>query len=440
MATKIKSNILGTLMPGPFSERSPLITGRGYYKPFAYPELYDRWDTHERMHWLPSEVPMHEDIKDWNTKLDDNERAFLTNVFRFFTQGDIDVAGSYYTQMIPAFCKTPEAAMFLGSIAAREGVHVAAYSHLIESLSMPESTYKEFLEYSEMCNKQKYVKEFQNSFKVRYDILWSFLTILFVLCLMIEMFGWVATLLWCPFLVIYVTNLTSTLYLERVSAGIALFSGFTEGMQLFSSFAMLLAFSKTGVMRGMGDIVQWSVTDETMHTRGMISLFKIFVNENREPSDDIMTRVFGKKWSTRLLGPRGIRIDLLENTVRRIAIEMVELEDKFIDLAYNSLGEGTDEMRGLERSKLKKFIRFIADVRMEDMNFSKIYNIPHNPLPDFETMLNAPVVTNFFEQRSTDYAKPMNHNWNKVWGNRRLFEEIYVLKNFRRRTPSGDRK
>ncbi len=38
-----------------------LLKGRNYYKPFTYPEFYNKWDKHEKSHWLPSEVPMHDD-------------------------------------------------------------------------------------------------------------------------------------------------------------------------------------------------------------------------------------------------------------------------------------------------------------------------------------------------------------------------------------------
>ncbi len=29
----------------------------------TYPEFYNKWDKHEKSHWLPSEVPMHDDVE-----------------------------------------------------------------------------------------------------------------------------------------------------------------------------------------------------------------------------------------------------------------------------------------------------------------------------------------------------------------------------------------
>jgi len=77
-----------------------LTQERSYFKPFNYAWAYDSWLKHEQSHWLHTEVPMNEDVKDWKTKLSNEEKAFLTNIFRFFTQGDIDVAGGYVNNYI----------------------------------------------------------------------------------------------------------------------------------------------------------------------------------------------------------------------------------------------------------------------------------------------------------------------------------------------------
>ena len=83
------------------TEKCNLLTqSRDYYKPFVYPWAYEAFMQSEQMHWLWTEVPMVEDVKDWKMRLNDNERDFLTKVFRFFTQGDIDGAGVFYNDAI----------------------------------------------------------------------------------------------------------------------------------------------------------------------------------------------------------------------------------------------------------------------------------------------------------------------------------------------------
>ncbi len=90
---------------------SKLTEERAYFKPFNYAWAYDAWLKHEQSHWLHTEVPMSEDVKDWNTKLSDGEKGFLTNIFRFFVQGDIDVAGGYVNNYLPYFSQ-PEVCFF----------------------------------------------------------------------------------------------------------------------------------------------------------------------------------------------------------------------------------------------------------------------------------------------------------------------------------------
>ena len=315
---------------------------RQYFKPFNYPWAYDAWLKHEQSHWLHTEVPMLEDVKDWKKKLSDSEKNFLTNIFRFFTQGDIDVAGGYVQNYIPHFPQ-PEVRMMLLGFAAREALHIAAYSHLIETLGMPESTYSEFAEYEEMKAKHDYIVDLSSK------------------------------------------NGT----IESTAAHIAAFSAFTEGMQLFSSFIMLLNFPRHGKMKGMGQIVTWSIVDETQHTEGMIKLFRSYVEENNEI------------WN-----------DSLKGKIYSIAEKMVELEDKFIDLSF-----ATGAIEGLTSDEVKEYIRYITDRRLISMGMRGIYKRKTNPLPWVEEMINAPTHTNFFENRATDYAKgSLSGGWDKVWG------------------------
>lgn len=325
----------------PKKEKLRLTDDRNSFKPFHYPWAYDSWLKHEQSHWLHTEVPMLEDVKDWKTKLTAEEKNFLTNIFRFFTQGDIDVAGGYVKNYLPYF-KQPEVRMMLLGFAAREALHVAAYSHLIETLGMPESTYNEFLEYQEMKDKHDYILGIssQNG------------------------------------------DAAST------AAHIAVFSAFTEGMQLFSSFIMLLNFPRTGKMKGMGQIVTWSIVDETQHCESMIKLFRTYVNENPEIwNDDLKSRIY------------------------TIAEKMVELEDRFIDLSFNLGG-----IEGLTAAEVKEYIRYIADRRLIALGLKGIFKRKKNPLPWVEEMINAPTHTNFFENRATDYAKgALSGNWNEVW-------------------------
>jgi ribonucleoside-diphosphate reductase beta chain len=319
--------------------KKSVLGQRSYYKPFQYPKAYEFYEQHEKMHWIPDEVPLHQDVLDWNTKLTKKEKQFLTQLFRFFVQADVDVAGAYATKYLPMF-KLPELRMMLLGFGAREAIHIQAYSHLIDTIGMPEVTYKQFHDYAEMREKHDYFEGIMGTDE------------------------------------------------KQIAQQIAAFSAFTEGMALFSSFIMLLNFSRFNKMNGMGQIVTWSIRDESLHTEGMTWLFKEFLKEHK----DI--------WN-----------DELKGQLYTIAEKMVELEDQFIDLAFNG-----NDFEGLTIEEVKKYIRYIADRRLIGLGMKGIFKVKTNPLPWVEEILNAPEHANFFEQRATAYAKgATTGSWGNVW-------------------------
>ena len=68
-----------------------LLQASKTYKPFEYPWAFEYWKRQQQIHWMPEEVPLGEDCRDWAQKLSDHERNLLTQIFRFFTQADVEV-------------------------------------------------------------------------------------------------------------------------------------------------------------------------------------------------------------------------------------------------------------------------------------------------------------------------------------------------------------
>ena len=305
-----------------------LLTSNPVYKPFRYPWAYEAWLQQQRIHWLPEEVPLADDVKDWQKNLTPSERNLLTQIFRFFTQADVEVNNCYMKHYSQVF-KPTEVLMMMSAFSNIETVHIAAYSHLLDTIGMPEIEYTAFLKYKEMKDKYDYMHSFS------------------------------------------VANKT------EIAKTLAAFGAFTEGLQLFASFAILMNFPRFNKMKGMGQIVSWSVRDETLHCLSVIRLFRTFVQENPE----IWTEEF--------------RRDLY-----LVCATIVDHEDAFIDLAFELGG-----VQGLDASLTKQYIRFIADRRLQQLGLEPLYNIEKNPLPWLDEMLNAVEHANFFENRSTEYSK-----------------------------------
>lgn len=305
-----------------------LLKSSPVYKPFNYPWAYDAWLMQQRIHWLPEEVPLADDVKDWQLNLTDNERNLLTHIFRFFTQADVEVNNCYMRHYSRVFQPT-EVQMMLAAFSNMETIHIAAYSYLLDTVGMPEVEYSAFLRYKEMKDKYDYMQKFGVS---------------------------------TP---------------KDIATTLAVFGAFTEGLQLFASFAILLNFPRFNKMKGMGQIVSWSVRDETLHCNSIIKLFRTFVQENPDIWDEAFVQNLYDACST-----------------------IVSHEDAFIDLAFEM-----GKVEGVSAAEVKQYIRWIADRRLSQLGLDVMYKIENNPLPWIDEIMNGVEHANFFEARATEYTK-----------------------------------
>ncbi|TAK04303.1 ribonucleotide-diphosphate reductase subunit beta [Patescibacteria group bacterium] len=305
-----------------------MLTPRKVYKPMEYPQYFDYFQKQNQAHWMPLEVPMESDINDYKHKLTAEERNLVINILRFFTQGDLEVNNNYNSHLIPFFPK-PEIKMMLTAFAQMEGIHVWAYSYLNDSLGLPDAEYSAFLDIKSMRAKYDYIQNFD-----------------------------VRTL-------------------EDLAVNLAVFGGFMEGVSLFSSFAILMHFPRMGKLKGVGQIVTWSIRDESLHSMGVCNLFRDLISENRL-----------------------IWTDELRKTLYGACQDMVGLEDAFIDTCFQM-----GDVPGLTADEVKQYIRYIADRRLNDLGLDAAYGLVKNPLPWLDTMINAKEHVNFFENRATEYTK-----------------------------------
>jgi len=305
------------------------LTGtRDYYKPFDHPWMFDYYVQQNQMHWFPEDVPLHTDVKDWQ-ELNESEKNLLTQIFRLFTQSDVDVSTGYVDRYMRIF-KKPEARMMMGAFNNMESIHQHAYSLLLDTVGMPEIEYKAFSEYSVMLDKHEYINNIKVSPKDK----------------------------------------------KSIAKALAVYSGFTEGLQLFSSFIILLNFPRFGRMKGMGQIITYSIRDESLHVEAMTKLFRDYIQENIE------------LWT-----------DDLKKEIYQACRDMVDLEDRFLNLVFEM-----GNIEGLTQAEMQQYIRYIADRRLLQLGLKPNYNVKDNPLTWLDDVLGVEH-QNFFEGRSTAYMK-----------------------------------
>ncbi len=326
-----------------------LLDTRTHYKPFSYPWAFDYYLIQNQIHWLPEEVPLAEDVKDWNTRLSPETKNFLTQLFRFFTQADVDVSDCYISKYLQAFGGNPEVRQMLIAFANMESVHSHAYSLLLDTVGMPETEYQAFMQYEAMAAKHDFLQGFTVDDP------------------------------------------------REMARSMAIISGGVEGIQLFSSFAMLLNLPRQGLMKGMGQIITWSVRDESLHVEGLSKMFKTHVNENR------------KIWD-----------DSLKKSIYTDFEQIVENENCFIDLAFELGG-----VSKLEPQNVKDYVRYICDRRLIGLGMKGIFKTKKMPasMEWLDEILNGVEHANFFENRATEYTRGATKgDWGNSWN---LFDKQF---------------
>jgi ribonucleoside-diphosphate reductase beta chain len=303
---------------------------REVYKPFEYPKAFEYWEKQQNAHWLPSEVAMSKDINDWKHNLTESERLVIGQILKSFTQTEISV-NDYWSTKVARWFPKPEIAMMASAFGSMETIHTVGYSYLNDSLGLDD--YSAFLQDPTAVAKLDTLKQVKGKSK------------------------------------------------RDIARSLAIFSGFTEGVNLFSSFAILMNFARFNLLEGVETIVSWSVRDESLHSEGGCWLFRTFIEENPDIWDDE-----------------------LKKEIYDAARLSVKLEDDFIDHAF-SLGE----IRGLDPADLKNFIRMRANAKLHDLGLKTNWkNIDQESLKRmawFDELSGGQKWTDFFSSRVTDYAK-----------------------------------
>jgi ribonucleoside-diphosphate reductase beta chain len=302
---------------------------RPHYKPFEYQTAFEFYKDQHRAHWLADEVPLSSDLNDWKLKLSESEKNLIGNILKSFAQTETYVNDYWATKVAVWFPKHEIKAMAC-AFADFESIHAEAYARLNEELGLDD--FEAFMEDEEA--------------KAKIDRL-------------VELPG-------------------DTLREKALS--LAIFSAFTEGVNLFSSFAILMSFQLRNLMKGTGQIVEWSVRDESLHSKAGCWLFRTMMEEMPELNDGMEAQIYDA-------------CDL-----------SVKLEFDFIDKAFEM-----GEIEGLNKNQLKNFIKERANQKLIELGYNPLYNdIDPNLLKSMEWfghLTSGKTHQDFFAGRVTDYSK-----------------------------------
>ena len=308
----------------------PITEPRIYYKPFEYQEAFDFYKNQHRAHWLADEVPLASDLNDWKLKLNESEKNLIGNILKSFAQTEVHV-NDYWSTKVSVWFPKPEIVAMAGSFGAFEAIHAEAYARLNDELGLDD--FQAFMEDEASRNKIERLLE------------------------------------------------TPSETLEEKALALAIFSAFTEGVNLFSSFAILMSFQLRNMLKGTGQIVEWSVRDESLHSTAGCWLFRTLMQESPELDT----------------------VEMRNNVIEACNLS-VKLEFDFIDKAFEM-----GEIEGLNKDQLKNFIKARANDKMKELGYNPVYN-DINPallkqMEWFGHLTSGKTHQDFFANRVTDYSK-----------------------------------
>ncbi len=307
-----------------------LLTPRVTYAPFEYEQAYQYFELQQKSHWLWNEVSMAGDIQDWKTCLTPAEKNLVGSILKSFTQTEIFIQ-DYWAGKVLRWFKKPEIQMLAATFASFEAIHAVSYAYLNQSLGLED--FSAFLH--EPTAKAKIERLINAKGKSKRDIALS----------------------------------------------LAVFSAFNEGVNLFSSFAILLNFSRFNKLKGVGQIISFSIKDEALHSMAGVWLFNTLIKENPELLDES-----------------------LKEELYDAARLTIKLEDEFIEKAFE-LGD----VEGLTAADVKNFIRHRCNTKLQDLGLKKLWkNLDKealNRLSWFDQISVGVNQADFFASRVTDYSK-----------------------------------
>jgi ribonucleoside-diphosphate reductase beta chain len=315
--------------------KSNLLQERVVYKPFEYPEAHDYWLKQQQAHWLHTEVPMMSDINDWKQNLTETEKNIIGSILKGFAQTET-IVNDYWTGLVTKWFRKPEIIAMATTFGAMETIHAEAYSLLNETLGL--DNFSEFLEDEATMAKIENLMSTRDNFDGKDD-------------------------------------------LQDIAKSLAIFSAFTEGVNLFSSFAILLSFKMRNKLKGVGQIVEWSIRDESMHSEAGCWLFRTLIKENPH-----------------------LNTPDLQAAINEAALLSLKLELDFIDKVYE-LGD----LEGCSKEDLVAFIKNRVNTKLGDLGYGPIIDgIDTNALKRmkwFDSLSAGKQHTDFFASRVTNYSK-----------------------------------
>ena len=308
--------------------------------PFKYDWAWQKYLDGSANHWMPEEIPMHDDIKVWNDPkaLTEDERKIVEVNLGFFSTADSLVANNLVLAVYKHITN-PECRQYLLRQAFEEAIHTHAYTYCVQSLGLDEGKiFNMYREIPAVATKAEWALPFTQS-------------------------------LGDP------TFRTGTKENnQRLLRDLIAFYVVFEGIFFYVGFTQILSMGRRNLLTGVAQQFQYILRDESMHMNFGIDVINQIKAENPE------------LWS------------------EQFQSEMIDLIKKGVDLetryAYDTMPK---PILGMNSKLFEEYIKFIANRRFIQIGLPEQYPGATNPFEWMSEIMDLKKEKNFFETRVTEY-------------------------------------
>lgn len=100
--------------------------------PIQHQDIWEWYKKSEASFWTAEEIDLHQDLTDWSTKLNDDERYFIKHILAFFAASD-GIVNENLAENFVNEVQYSEAKFFYGFQIMMENIHSETYSLLIDT-------------------------------------------------------------------------------------------------------------------------------------------------------------------------------------------------------------------------------------------------------------------------------------------------------------------
>lgn len=299
----------------------------------------DLWRKGCANHWMPQEIDMSNDIKQWKQSgfLSEDEKLLVKRTLGLFCMGESLVSNSIdtveYRYITDGACR-----QYLLRKNFEESLHNWTVAVCCDAYDLDVNEVAEaYKNIPSIKNKNEFAVKMLNSFDKNFNIN---------------------------------TVEGKRLFLKNM----ATFYLVMEGTWFFSNFALIMSLGRQNKLTGLYDQVNYTIRDESIHVEYGVNV----INKINEDYPGVFTKE-------------------LENEIVEIIKEGVDIE---IQYGKDILPNG---ILGITSGMLTDYIKYLANSRAVSIGLSTIYGNVRNPFPWLSEAQDASGMSAFFERREKNY-------------------------------------